>query len=64
MDALILCTDEGRAKLRYARVSCKEALTPRFPNGETDLSGAQVPATEILTILGCEEGTRRTETSK
>ena len=26
--------DEGRGKLRYARVRCMQPLTPRFPNAK------------------------------
>ena len=37
VDALADRGDEGRARLRKATVSCQEALTRGFPNGETRL---------------------------
>jgi len=35
MDALVSLSDEGRAKLRYATTSRKEAVTRGSPNGVT-----------------------------
>ena len=37
MNALALTGDEGRVKLRKASVSCKRAMTRRYPNGATQL---------------------------
>ena len=56
-----LDTEEGRAKLRKAAVSCKEAKNRRYPNGGTRLLEEQSSMTEYI---GHERGTRGTETSK
>ena len=42
VDALADRGDEGRARLRKATVSCQEALTRGFPNGETRLMETSV----------------------
>ena len=64
VDALTLRTDEGRDKVRKSWVSWTLAVTPGSPNGETRLHYYASPTTEMSDLLGCEEGTRRTETSK
>ena len=42
VDALAVRGDEGRGTLRKATVSCEQALTRRYPNGETHLQGSVV----------------------
>ena len=61
MDAKAPYADEGRGKLRKAAGSCKQTLIRRYPNGETPWRKTPGPTTESI---GCEEGTRGTETSK
>ena len=57
VDALAHGGDEGRGKLRKARVRCKRPLTPGFPNGTTQLPEGQ------LSILCVWRQTEGTETS-
>ena len=42
-DALALGAEEGRDKLRKAAVSRKQAVTRRYPNGETHMEKLHVP---------------------
>jgi hypothetical protein len=60
VDALAYSGDEGRAKLRKAAGSCKEALIRGYPNGATH------PDISVLGYLPSNRGrrTRGTETSK
>ena len=54
VDALGICADEGRARLRKALVSCHEALSARdFRMGEPT-NYMLVPYTEIIqSLIGC-----------
>ena len=47
VNALVLCTDEGRGQLRKAWVSRWQTLTPGYPNGEIRRDGVTAPVSEM-----------------
>ena len=52
VDALALRAEEGRGKLRKATLSCKQAETRRYPNGETLIAKSYETYTEYIGIRG------------
>ena len=61
MDAQALIAEEGRGKLRKVMGSRKQAKSHEYPNGGTRPVEDRSSAAEFI---GCEKGTRGTETSK
>ena len=49
-DALALGAEEGRDKLRKAAESRKQAVTRRYPNGETRMESLHAPYDESIVI--------------